>query len=472
MNKRAIVIVAILSLAATGCATYRPMPITSESVRETLSSPDMNALRVEADELRHPLLPPLPFDERDGLSPDEAAILAVVANPALRAARDERGIASAQVLQAGLLPDPRISSDFSVPTGDGSAGLVNSFGLGLDEELSALLSRCAELDAADAHAASVDLDVAWREWRVAEDARLHAYRLDFARKRLALAKRAETSFREFRDDLKTGLDLGLKTRLDLSRAETRFRDLRSKALDARSTMEKERLALNRTLGLPPESALTLEKNIDPRLDSHPVLERLYEDAESRRLDLLALKMGYQSEEARVRGAILSQFPRIDLGLGRDRDTDGVETVRFGLNIDLPIFDRGQGRIARARASRKRLYDEYAARLFEARADIAQLAPEIEIAEQRMSSLDEALSVQDSLVRSLHGGVEEGRIDAFTYLEALDSFYDSGIRRIDLNQRLIELGIALEIASGDYGLVGGAEKPAPESERSAAAERSR
>jgi|GEM_PF-5916531 len=41
----------------------------------------------------------------DGLSPDEAAILAVLANPGLKAVRNGNMVAHAQLIQAKLLPN-------------------------------------------------------------------------------------------------------------------------------------------------------------------------------------------------------------------------------------------------------------------------------------------------------------------------------------------------------------------------------
>ena len=61
---------------AAGC--YRAMPLDSEALGKALAPPNMEAIRVQAKTLQHPLLRPIEFDERDGLSPDEAAILAVL----------------------------------------------------------------------------------------------------------------------------------------------------------------------------------------------------------------------------------------------------------------------------------------------------------------------------------------------------------------------------------------------------------
>ncbi|NOZ70503.1 MAG: TolC family protein [Chloroflexi bacterium] len=396
---------------------------------------------------------PVPFDDRDGLSPEEAAILAVIVNPALRAVRDRRGIASAQLLQAGILPNPQLSYDLGIPVGGNTQGRVNSFGLGLGWDITSLISRGARLDAAKAHAAAVDLNVAWQEWQVAEAARLHAYRLVIAGKRLAAAKQAGAFFQRLRKDVKQGVALGIKTRLDLSAAETSLQEARSQVLNAQSTMEQERLAFNRALGLPSQRVVPLEKDIAWQLEQCPPAKALFENAETKRLDLLALKLGYESQEARVRTAVRSQFPKINLGLTGGRDTDGIKTVGMGVSIDLPFFDRNQGRIAKERASRQQLFDEYTARLFETRADIDRLVAAIEATRRQFAAIDESLSTGKALAENLSRAADAGQVDVFSYYKAMGAFYDKKIQRIELEQKMIDLGIALEIASGRYGLVG-------------------
>ncbi|HDL65148.1 MAG TPA: TolC family protein, partial [Proteobacteria bacterium] len=322
-------------LLLVGCATYHPAPITSEKVQAELTPPDMNEVRIQADEFSHPLLEPVHFDDRDGLSPEEAAILAVIANPALRAIRDRRGLASAQLLQAGLLPNPQLSYDLGIPVGGNTAGRVNRHDLSLGWEITSLIARGANMDAARARLASVDLEVAWQEWQVAEAARLHLYRLIIAEKRLAAAKKAAASFQRFFEDVKQSVTLGIKTRIDLSSAETILREARSQLLNAQLTLDRERLSLNQALGFPAGKVIPLQKNIVPRLKECPPVETLFREAEAGRFDLLALKLGYESQEARLRSAVRSQFPKINLGLAGGRDTDDIQTVGVGVSIDLP-----------------------------------------------------------------------------------------------------------------------------------------
>ena len=92
-----------LALVFAGCATYTPEPITDETVNHALQPPDPTVLRARATDLGVAVPDPVSLDWREGLTPDGAATLAVLLNPTLKAERDRRGLARAQVLEAGIL---------------------------------------------------------------------------------------------------------------------------------------------------------------------------------------------------------------------------------------------------------------------------------------------------------------------------------------------------------------------------------
>src|SRR5450432_3217718 len=100
-----------------GCANYKPKPLTTETVAKHLAVPDEQNLKIAASNINHPTLKPIQLDLSDGLSPDEAAILAVLINPDLVAQRDQRALAAAQILQAGILPNPQFAGGHDFPQG-------------------------------------------------------------------------------------------------------------------------------------------------------------------------------------------------------------------------------------------------------------------------------------------------------------------------------------------------------------------
>src|ERR1700731_4161455 len=71
--------------------------------------PSPQLLRVPSSRMPETRLESLEFDLRRGLGPDEAGVIAAYLNPALRSTRDRRGLAVAQLIQAGVLPNPQVS---------------------------------------------------------------------------------------------------------------------------------------------------------------------------------------------------------------------------------------------------------------------------------------------------------------------------------------------------------------------------
>ena len=104
---------------------YQPKSLDLSAVDSALQAPNLAAVKIAAGRLDHPLLKPLLIDGRDGFTPDEVALMAVIASPKLRALRDQRGVAAAQVVQAGLLPNPQLGYSLDRVQGGNDPALIN-----------------------------------------------------------------------------------------------------------------------------------------------------------------------------------------------------------------------------------------------------------------------------------------------------------------------------------------------------------
>lgn len=426
------------------------MPLNKATVSQELKPPSMDVVRVSARMIEHPILKPLNFDESDGLSPDEAAVLSVITNTELRAVRDKRGIASAQLLQAGVLPNPQVSYGMDFPTGGATMGTINAYGLVFSWDLRFLITRWAEIDSAKANAASVDLDVAWQEWQVSEGAKQHVYRLYFLKNQLDVAKEGEKGLQENVEAIKKAVDLGDMTVTDLSAAESALRVIQLSTQQIEQELKDERIAFNQSIGFPPEQIVPIQTGIKPpALKEVPSYKSVLDGIEDRRLDLLALKLGYESQEARVRAAVLAQFPRVNIGFSQLRDTTNVVTSGFGVTIDLPVFDRNQGHIAIERATRKQLFDEYVDRIYKAQSNIATILADIQSVNQQIHTTEETVKTLERLVNTYYKAFLEGNADVISYYNARNELIFKQIDVFKLKQTLSDLGIALEIAAGRY-----------------------
>src|SRR5260370_1294469 len=97
-----------VSVVLTACASYQSLPLqTHLQLKHKLSELAHSGVRIDQP-----------------LSVYDVAVLAVENNPDLLAARLQRGAARAQVLEAGLLPNPSVSASYPFLLNPGVAGAV------------------------------------------------------------------------------------------------------------------------------------------------------------------------------------------------------------------------------------------------------------------------------------------------------------------------------------------------------------
>ena len=434
------------------CSAYHPKPLTEQAIQQQQETPSAEQLSILATQIKHPYLQAIPFNIKDGLSPDEAAILAVLRNPELRAIRNRHGIAAAQLLQAGLLPNPRVSYNFAALTGGLTQGKVTGLGLGLDWEVTALITQANKIAAAEAEQQAVDLQVAWQEWQLAQAAKTAVYQLVVYAKQQALLEEINQRLEENRVRMQQAADQGLVTELDRVAATTAKNavDIRLQAVIQQKNQHQQRL--NRALGLKPYDAINLQQTIDLTGNlSMPTYDELIKNLSDRRLDLMALQQGYQNQEQQLHIAVLQQFPKISIGITQTRNNSNYYTLGAGIAVTLPILDQNQGVIALASATRQQLFDEYSNREFQAKADIAELLVTITSLNKQIKSVNHAIPDLETLVNAYRVAIEHGQIDVLNYYTAWNNWIEKRVELLTLQLQLVEARIALEIATGIYDL---------------------
>lgn len=442
--------VAALVFALSGCKSYSPQPLTSDAVNDRLEVPADDALRAQTSKIDHPLLKPIEFTNFTKLTPDQAAVLAVLLNPSLRAIRDERNSAEAQVLTAGILPNPQLSFGEDFPYGGSSdAKTINAYAFGLSWDVTQLITRDAHMRAAKAKSTSVNLDIAWQEWQIAQAAKTAVYDLAALQKQLQLAKDIKARMDENLQLTREGAKSGAKTTLDVAAAEAADQDAYITVAGASRDVEHQKLLLNRAMGLPAETNVEIEAIDLPTRLNLPSKQELLEKLEDRRLDLLALRRGYESQEQTLRAQVLAQIPKIGLGFNKDRDAENINTLGFGVTVDIPLFDRNQGAIATETATRQSLFDEYVNRVFQARSDVAAAFSEIGQIEAELAAEMNAVESLKKLVETYRVARESGYVDALSYYSAIGNLEQKQINVLKLQKDLMDNRIALEIAAGCY-----------------------
>lgn len=360
---------AVLGLAA--CARYHARPLSHAAVAAALRAPTHVALVRAARQLKLPPLAPMRLNFARPLSPREVGVIAVLADPDLIALRARRRVATAQVFAAGLLPNPVINASELIPYGPQSGGRSTAFSGGFLWDLSRLFTRSVTLRIAQENARAVRFQVAWREWAVANQARLLAIRLYWLRRSRAVAASSAALAKAYSERLGGALRAGAISISSAARGEALARAAQLAAARYERRVRRARIALNTLLGLTPDAHVRLGRPAPPPSTvPHPA--RLFLAAQKRRLDLVALRAAYQSTEAELDSAVLAQYPQIGIGLAAARNTSGIPSAGWQLTLTLPI-NGNRGAIAVARARRAALYHAYMARLAQDRAAIDRLS---------------------------------------------------------------------------------------------------
>jgi outer membrane protein TolC len=267
-----------------------------------------------------------------------------------------------------------------------------------------------------------------------------------SQQREELARQAEEATSIARE-AETSAEEGLVTVVERDAAGALAQRRRVALYAAEAALRSESSLLRQSLGLPSGTRVVVT---DPGDASAPPARSLEEQAstiDQSRLDLAALRAGYAAQEEKVRGAILSQFPKIGLGLTRARDTTDVGTIGFGITLDLPIFDRGQGRIAMETATRQQLFDELAARTFEARADVARAYEDLEAVAIQIAEAEGSVDRLSKLANSLEAARREGLTDIVQLNQARNDLGEAKVEALKARQQEAELRLAVEVATG-------------------------
>lgn len=428
----------LLMAALSACATAGPRPLPSAPA--TLSA--IAELKTDPARLTLGPLKSIRIDARDGLDPDEIAVLAVLNSPDLRAKRAGARVQRALVFDAGLLPDPQISASADFPV---TAGAATAYALGAAIDLQALITRSAVLAAARGTAQQTELDLLWAEWRTAQQARQLAWTAMSAERRATLLRRirdqvldrVQNSQRAMARGDVSGATAGADLAVEL--------DAQGQLTQAEHDSAKARLDLNALLDLKPDVRVPLVPGPAPAVYDAAAIAAAAARVTERRPDLLALKAGYGAQNAKLRQTILSQFPLLNLGGNRAGDNGGVVSNGISASFALPIFNGARGKVAIEKATREQLHEEYQARLDQTEAEIAGAEAELAADARALPELEASVPRLEAIAAQATAAYRRRDIDSATYLTLVQNALS---RRADLESKrlaAIEAEAALEQA---------------------------
>jgi cobalt-zinc-cadmium efflux system outer membrane protein len=260
------------------------------------------------------------------------------------------------------------------------------------------------------------------------------------RQTLLYAQRSADVLGQLQERTERLYQAGNANRVERDRAENQSRIARLGLIDARASDRKAKLDLGSLMNLTIEEATKLEIRGQIIVESPPPppIEELRQIALAERPDILAFRLGLSRAQADVRLARANAYSDIYVlwqpYTFQDNSPYGVKSATswaLGVTVPLPIYNRNQGGILRARMnvdqSKLQLTDVERQTLI----DIEEAAQEYEVSrrlviELRNEVIPDAMEMRDETVRLY----QAGSVSVIDFINAQSDFNDKVKQYLD------------------------------------------
>ncbi len=358
------------------------------------------------------------------LTIDDAIRLALINNPRLTAEYAQLGFAAADVYDAGRLSNPSLSASLLFPNVSGEA---NQVGFGLVQSFTNLLLLPSRSRFAQGEFERVRQLVGAQALDLAADTASAYYELvgawQLVTMREAVAKAAQASA----ELAQRFFDAGNINRLELALEQAAASQAQLDAMQARAEVTRARSALNAVMGLSTqEGRWKIADRLPAPVANEDGADALLALADASRLDLAAARrrVSLQADALGVtrRFRFLGD---IDVGVETERETDRSRITGPTLTLELPVFNQGRGRVARAEAELQRAEAELRALEVEISNGVRRAAAEVDAAKARAEQYRASLiPLRETIVARTQEEVNFMLVGQFELLLAKQQEYDA------------------------------------------------
>ncbi|MEJ8796610.1 TolC family protein [Trinickia caryophylli] len=378
------------------------------------------------------------------LSMDDAVQVALLNNRGLQASYAQLGLSEADLVQAGRLPNPGFT--FSrTRAGNGDLSIDRTFSasvLGiLTLPLAANIERRrfeqTKLDTADAM-----LNVAAQARRAYIDAVAAAQAARYADQ----VKDSADASAELASRMRQA---GNFSKLDYAREQAFYADSIAQAAKTRHEALSAREKLTRAMGVwGADTQYTLPERLPDLPKARPELKDLERFAMSNRLDIEAARLQTQSVAASLGLSKATRFVNaLDIGYQNNYETDKGHEHGYEISVEIPIFDFGSAKVARAEAIYMQSANRLAQTAIDARSEVRESYSAYvtgydvakhyrdEVVPLRKTISDETLLRYNGMLASVFELLADSREQAGAVNSYIDSLKDYWLAETDLEQAL-------------------------------------
>ncbi|MEZ4361627.1 MAG: TolC family protein [Kofleriaceae bacterium] len=371
----------------------------------------------------------------------EAELLARLdADPRLERVAAAVDRAAADVIAAGVAPNPSVSLEREAVFPDGGGLATSYLRLTLPLELSG--RRAARRAAARAEVAAVTAEGEGARFALAMHALGVLRAATYERARVELLRGERAALASAVEIVRKRTSLGTASGYDLQRIELELAAYDDLIAAAQTQLGAARLELGALAGTPDGADAAEPLTVPPE---PPPLALLLGDALDQRAETRAAAARTASADALARSASRGWIPDLALTAGYVRQDVSTDAAASGytaaLALSLPIFDRGQDERARALAQRRAAAAErqVLARTVPALLRVRHQALVDHLARSRALARDR-LARLDQLLRSAEAAYREGGGNVIELVDAYATARDTRLRDLELRRdaRLAEL----------------------------------
>ena len=438
MSRTTYLLASIALVSLSGCATYTPDPLERSAV-----------LMSSLSELNHTLPAvgpngtPTNIETANTFSVDQIGLLAILNDPDLDTERGQIEQANADLVSARTLPNPTLTA--SVAALISGPGSTPAYAASLTQDLTALITYRTQVAAARADYGAVNAQLLWQEWQVAQQARLLAVQIYGGMQEIRDRTQEEAILSDELLQVQQAAAVGNLDLTDEAPLRATLAAAQSSLASANLDYLKNWQDLDGLLGLQPDVRFLISS---PQIAPPPAyLASLIKTLPSRRPDLVALRLGYESSEDRLRAAILSQFPVLSVGPSGGTDTSNVLSIGPQITMDLPIFDRNQGGVASAKATREILHAQYQAELDSTEGMVHALAAQLSALDGDLAAANNATAAAQAILAKARTAYENGSLDVRSLADYQTTALDRELDAIDFQTQTNSDRLALEIELG-------------------------
>src|SRR5471032_1698630 len=337
-----------LAALLTGCASPSPQAgfdaVAEASGQRTGAGLQTRVLRNDDD--ARELAAVIDKTLAQPLSADAAVQIALLNNRGLQATYWSLGIAQADLAQAGRLQNP--SFDFQRVHGGGEVGIERTLTFNLVSLIT--LPLAAKLEAQRYE--QTKLQVTNAALTVAADTRRAYYEAVAAAQGVGYAKDVSASAQASAELAARMLEAGNWSQLDLAREQAYYAQAVADESHAGRSAVAAREKLTRLMGLSGAQATRIESALPERLPELPESLVELKDVEERalreRLDIQAATLDTRQTASALGLTKATRFINVlDIGAVNNADPGAPHARGVELTLEIPLFDWGTARVARA-----------------------------------------------------------------------------------------------------------------------------